>query len=216
MVRERIVGAEEIEDFYQFLALTREEIPVISLDPWSSFHPVFFAPIHRLVLELPAEVRFNQRYAEKVFGQAWDWTVEDVERFISDPDNKIGDGESRYLEGMVGKGRGYWHFKRFGRPQDSLLLSAECHGLGTTVFTCHYHHLPPVWVPSQVGFSEKKARAYSVAGEVSKGKHELSFRAPLFMTYNVDNIVQAFLLRNWCIAYHNRLLRIALGLGTSE
>ena len=213
MARERIVADEEIEDFYQFLVLTQEEIPVISLDPWSSRHPVFFAPIHQLVLELPAEVRFNQRYAEEVSDQAWDWTVEDVERFISDPDNKMGDGERKYLEGMVGKGREYWHFKRFGRSKD-LLLSAECHGLGTTVFACHHHHLPPVWVPSQVSFSKEKARAYSVTDKVSEGKSELSFRAPLFATYNVDNIVQAFLLRNWCIAYHNRLLRIALGLET--
>lgn len=205
---------EEREVKWQELALTREEIPIFTKDQWPGRHPDFIVPIHPLVENLPEEIRFDRRYAEEVFDLVWDWTKEDVNRFINDPEKKVSFEEKECLERMIKEGKEHWRFEHFS-PSQNLLLSAQCRGFDTIVFANRADnttYLPGgIMAPHLVRFSREKIQEYSV-GEVFEGEKSASFRSSAFLTHNVDNMIQAFLLRNWCIAYHNNLLRTAFGL----
>lgn len=133
MTPDRLKSEEEKEKEYAFLALAREEIPIILRNEWPDYYPDFVVPIHPLLSELPEEIRFDQKYAEEVFGQVWGWTCEDIEQFINDPDKNVNEKERKYLKRMIGEGKEYWQFKGFGRSQD-FLLSAQCRGEGTFVY----------------------------------------------------------------------------------
>lgn len=99
---------KEREEQYQFLALTREEIPVLH-------GRIFIVPIHPLVRNLPEEIRLNQQYAEGVFDQVWEWTEDDIRQIIDDTENKD-------LERLIGYGKDYWRFKRYDAPQNELVV----------------------------------------------------------------------------------------------
>lgn len=208
---------KEREGKWRELALVRDEIFLITQDQYPGRSPTFVVPIHPLVVGLPEEVRFDRKYAERVFDLVWDWTTEDVERFINDIERRVGFEEKKDLERLIGEGKEYWRFKHFSSSQN-LLLSTQC--LESAVLAIRADdtaHLPVgILAPHHVRFSREKINEYSV-GEVFEKGEAISFPSSAFLTHKkLDNVVQGYLLRNWCIAYHNQLLKVALGLETPK
>lgn len=200
---------KEKEGIWRELALVRDEIPLITEDKWPGRNPKFIVPIHPLVIGLPEEIRFDPKYAERVWGLVWEWAKDDIERFISDIEREVGFEEKKDLERLIGKGEEHWRFKNFS-PQN-LLLSAQCHD--AYVYACRFENTPEIRVPQMVRFRTRdKMESYAVMGEVVYKGEEALFYSSAFLSKNADNVVQGYLLLNLCRAYHNQLLKVALGL----
>jgi hypothetical protein len=211
---DRLNTQEEREKQYALLALKREEIP-IARDRWPKRNPTFYGPIHKEVLGLPEKIRFNEQYAEEVFDEVWAQTVEDVEGFISDPENDVGEEEAKNLGRLITYGREYWRSRLSFSPSQDLLLSAQCPPGDALVYPSEQFPAFLIIAPFEKTFSIEKIEAY--AGEVGEGEEEMLFRPQaLFLTKNLDGIFQAFFLRDWYVSYHNLLLKEALGLGNPE
>jgi len=203
-------GAKEAKErLYDFLALKREEIPIRHSGQYPDRNPIFVVPIHSEVFRVPLKVSLDEELAREIFDKIWPETVEDLENFIADPENKVSQDEEGFLGGLIADGREFWRFQGFYEAW-GVLLAPQCRP-EATVFLCQ-----PTGVSTshEVNFSLEKARAYGESFYARKGG--AAFTCLVLSPKNLDNLMQAFLLRNWCIAYHNRLLKTALNLETSE
>lgn len=215
---DRLNTQEEREKQYEFLALTREEIP-ITQGEWPDRNPTFIGPIHKEVLDLPEEIRFNEQYAKEVFDEVWAKTVEDVEGFIANPENDVGEEEAKKLDRLISYGRDYWRDRLSFGPSQNLILSAQSHD--ALVYPSVQSPLFLIYVPFETKFSKEKTEAYAFMGEAGMGEvgedgeEMLFYSQALFLTKDLDGIFKAFFLRDWYVSYHNLLLKRALDLGTS-
>lgn len=193
------------------LLLTREEVVIPNPDM-----PFFVCPIHLKILELPVEVRTDSTIARSVFPDIYPWFMEDLLRseaptYVLAIRERLLTGERTLFRGVPGgKGTPLFLPDFFNQVVCRMGLSRDV----------HVYYRPPEDVETRINsnlfaVSLEKAREY--CGE---SLHEMgdvfSGHCHMWLTHNVEAYQAAVVLRDWCILYHNKLLRLAFELQPSD
>ena len=190
------------------LLLTREE--VVIFDPMK---PCFIFPIHPSVMALPIQVRTDHSIAASVLSDILPMYLEDLQGT-----NVPEYARRNFLEPVLAKKKALFPGipKDAGRPAlfypqflgERILYMLFSSGVGL-------YYAPPTGGdsaridPLHFATSVSKAREYASEG-FYEGRDSFAGRCHGWLTHDVETFPLAVVLRDWCICYHNELLRRAL------
>lgn len=200
----------------ELLALTREELPVYEK---SSGCADLLVPVHPLVFSLPQEVRLGEEIASLAVPQAVLWFGEDLRSYNErQTDSETKKWAQRFIDVLEANPK-FLH--KFGDDTNKNHLWDEyfdfsgysLRALCITIDTHVYLKEDGELYSWDCAMSVEKAKLYlAPGGSLYENEGSWSLTGRIFRGHNVDDYLQAAMLRNWCIVYNNLLLAEALGI----